>query len=182
MVVVLKRRYGNRPDWKRIIKRDYAQSYFDTEEFRGYVCLLHTVEVREPLHVNYGEKKLCIVDDGYWWLQQFPSGEKYCVTTMFDADGEIVQWYIDICLETGLEEGIPWMDDLFLDIIVLPSGEHFLVDVDELDDALNKGVIDRADYELAWDEAKRLMKLIEKREFGLLDLAEEHKRFFIDKE
>lgn len=124
--------------------------------------------------MNYGDEKLCIVDDGYRWLQQFPNGEKYCVTTMFDADGKIVQWYIDICRGIGLEDGIPWMDDLFLDIIVLASGEHFLVDADELDDALHKGLIDHADYDLAWDEAKRLMGLIENGEFRLLDLAEEH--------
>ncbi|WP_240620311.1 DUF402 domain-containing protein [Peribacillus acanthi] len=31
------------------------------------------------------------------WLQQFPWGKNHSVTTMLDANGDIVQWYIDIC-------------------------------------------------------------------------------------
>jgi uncharacterized protein len=92
----------------------------------------------------------------YMWLQQFPIEKNHSVTTMFDARGEIVQWYIDICFRNGIENDIPWMDDLFLDIVLLPSGEIIEKDADEIEDALTKGTIDKPLYDLAWNEVENL--------------------------
>lgn len=89
---MLKRKFGDRSDWKRIIKRKYSQQYLDTKEFKGYITLLNTIKVAEPLLVNYGGREVTIVDDGYMWLQQFPLEKNHTVTTMFDANGKIVQW------------------------------------------------------------------------------------------
>ena len=172
---MLKRKYGDRSDWKRIIERKYAQSYIDTNEFKGYITLLNTIKVAAPISIKYGEEDVCIVDDGYLWLQQFPLKKNHSVTTMFDRNGNIVQWYIDICLENGIENNVPWMDDLFLDIVVLPSGEIIEKDVDELEDAFSKRIIDKRLYDLAWDEMKKLKGLIIERNFELLWLSNNHK-------
>lgn len=177
---MLKRRYGNRSEWKRVLQRQYAQSFLDTDEFKGYVTLLHTIEVSKPSFVNYGEKNVCIVDDGYMWLQQFPLEKKHSVTTMFDANGEIVQWYIDICLCNGIENGIPWWDDLFLDIVLLPTGEVVEKDADELKDALSKGIIDKHLYDLAWNEFNHVKVLISSGKFDLIKLSNSHKEILFD--
>lgn len=157
---MLKRKYGDRTDWKRILKRKYAQTFLDTKEFKGYLTLLHIIKVTESLSIRYGKSEICIVDDDYMWLQQFPLEKKHSVTTMFDANGEIVQWYIDICLKNGLDRNVPWMDDLFLDIVLLPSGEVIQKDDDELEEAYLNGIIDKSLYNLAWDEANNLTRLI----------------------
>lgn len=172
---MLKRKYGDRPDWERVIKRKYSQAYLDTGGFKGYITLLNTIKVTEPLSVRYGEKSVCIVDDGYMWLQQFPIGKNHSVTTMFDAGGEIIQWYIDICLRIGIENDIPWMDDLFLDIVLLPTGEIIEKDADELEDALLKGIIDKPLYDLVWNEVKILKGLIRKGSFDLINWSHSHK-------
>ena len=137
---------------------------------------MNTVEVKEPLITRYGEKEICLVDIGYMWLQQFPFGKHHSVTTMFDANGEIVQWYIDICLENGVEDGVPWMDDLYLDIVVLPSGEIFLLDEDDLEQAYKSGTISKEKYDLALNEVKEIMSQLDNDEFRLMTLAQEHKR------
>lgn len=36
---------------------------------------------------------------------------------MFNANREIIQWYIDICHKNSIDDNIPYMDDLFLDLI-----------------------------------------------------------------
>ena len=121
---MLKRKYGSRYEWQRVTKREYAQMKMVTDSFDGYISLLHLKEVRDQLWVSYKGKSICVADNGYYWMQHFPEGEHYSVSTMFDSSGRIVQWYIDICNKIGYcaEKG-PWMDDLFLDLIVLPSGE-----------------------------------------------------------
>ncbi|MFS1511587.1 DUF402 domain-containing protein [Chengkuizengella sp. SCS-71B] len=66
----------------------------NTDDFEGYITLINITQVAEPLSVKHGEKDICIVDNGYMWLQQFPLKEKHSVKTMFNSNGEIVQWYI----------------------------------------------------------------------------------------
>jgi uncharacterized protein len=177
---LLKRKYGDHHNWQRITKRRYAQEYLDTDNFTGYVTLIDMVKVSEPLHVSYEEKEVCLVDDGYMWLRQFPFGKNHMVTTTFDHKGNIVQWYIDICHPYEMENGVPIIDDLFLDIVVLPTGEVFLLDEDELEEALVSNVINRELYRIAWQEAKRLIKLIEENKLKLLELADAHRNSLVE--
>ncbi|MGB3259748.1 DUF402 domain-containing protein [Paenisporosarcina sp.] len=178
---MLKRKYGDRSGWKRVMKREYIQSFLDTEEFKGYVTLLKVHRVSEPLFVKYGEKNVCIVNDGYSWLQHFPIGKNHSLTTMFDSKGEVVQWYIDICQNNGFENDIPWLDDLFLDIVVLPSGEIIQLDVDELEAALAVGIIDNNLYNSACYEADRINNLIKSNKFVLMTVAKEHRELLLEK-
>lgn len=174
-VIGMFRRYGDRSGWKRIIQSEYTQSFIEKKEFTGHITLINMIKVTDPLWVQYGENKICIVDDNYMWLQHFPIGKNYALTTMFDANGEIVQWYIDICYEIGIENNIPWMDDLILDIVVLPTGEIVQLDEEELEDALENAVISKVMYDLARDEAARITALIKEEQFTLLDLSKVHK-------
>lgn len=178
---MLKRKFGDRSQWQRVIERKYGQSYLDTKDFKGYITLLKTVKVTEPLSVNYGKKRLCIVDNGYIWLQQFPLEKNHTVTTMFDANGEIIQWYIDICNKNSIENNVPWMDDLFLDLILLPSGELIEKDADELEEAYANGIIDKSLYELAWNELNSIKRDISKGEFKLVNLSKQHKEILVNK-
>ena len=174
------RKYGDRSDWKRVIQREYAQSYLGTKDFTGYITLLNLLQVTEPLWVQYGEKRICIVDNNYMWLQHFPLEKNYAVTTMFDAKGEIVQWYIDICYEVGWENSIPWMDDLILDIVVLPTGEVFQLDEEELEEALENGSINQEMYDLARNEAARITTCIKENQFKLLDFSKIHREVLVE--
>ena len=41
------------------------------------------------------------------------------------------------------DQGVPWFDDLYLDVVVVKNGEVFLLDEDELEDALGRNDITR---------------------------------------
>lgn len=75
------------------------------------------------------------------------------------------------------DNNIPWMDDLYLDIIILPSGEVVQKDADELEEAYKNGIIDKKLYNIAWEESTRINALVKNGEFHLLKLSEEHKDF-----
>lgn len=54
----------------------------------------------------------------------FPEKSNYALTAMFDKKHEIIQLYIDICNGNQLSpSGIPYYDDLYLDGVLLPSGD-----------------------------------------------------------
>ena len=64
---------------------------------------------------------------------------------------------------------------LYLDIIVLPSGRIIQKDIDELEEALSKGIIDESLYKMAWEETNEVMELIKHGNFNLLEIANSHK-------
>lgn len=157
----MKKKIANRPDWFRILEKRYAQTFLEEERFTGYVSLLTLKKVKEPLYVNYNGKDVCIVNDGYLWLMHFPTSGNYAVTTTIDNKGNIVQWYIDIIRSTGLTEaGIPYIEDLYLDIVYLPDGNMYVLDHDELEDAYANEVITETEYFTAKETVAQLTQLI----------------------
>ena len=176
----MKRKFANRPGWKRILQKRYYQTYLKTAEFTGHVALLCLDAVRAPLVVKVYDKPVCIVDSGYSWLQYFPDNAHYIVTTVFDANSQPVCWYIDVCLSTGVDDdNISWMDDLYLDIAILPSGEVELLDADELEDAYGSGAITEEAYNLALRVARELLDQIANHEFSLLASGTVHRNLLL---
>ncbi|OGO76769.1 MAG: hypothetical protein A2Y23_05885 [Clostridiales bacterium GWB2_37_7] len=168
----MKRKYADRPNWKRVLSRKMITEKLDNEEFKGNVVLIYIEKVREALWVELGGKKQCVVDNGYSWLTLFPKGESYVVTAMFDSRGQIVQWYIDICRDLGFtDKGIPWYDDLYLDVIVSSDYHVSLIDEDDLNLALKQNVIRQEDFDFAYVEANKLMEQLSQNKLTILDYS-----------
>jgi hypothetical protein len=98
-------------------------------------------------------------------LEYVASGGNISVTitgsvgiSMYDGEGKIIEWYFDITKANGVDEdGKPYYDDLFLDLVLLPDGQVITLDEDELLEALNNGIITREDYDLAYRVKDRLL-------------------------
>jgi uncharacterized protein len=172
----VKRKSADRSWIQRITARRFAVTALHSPDFTGYVALLCIDDVREPLTVRCCGADVTIIDRGYSWLQHFPTGAAHTLTTMFDAQGGVVQWYVDICKQHGVgADGIPWYDDLYLDLVVDPSGVTELLDGDELGDALERGLVSPDDYELAWQEANQLIARVKMDAFPLMHLHAAHR-------
>ena len=176
----MKHKLANNPGWERILQHRFYHSHLNTPGFQGYITLYCMDAVRAPLVVRYFGRQFCIADAGCAWLKQFPTGEHYTVTTHFDASGQVVLWYIDVCLRHGVgQDQIPWMDDLYLDLVVSPSMEVEPKDADELLSARENGEITSAEYDLALREANRLMECIASNQFGLFALSGLHREMLL---
>lgn len=178
---MIRRKYANYPGWKRILQHRYYGTYLDTLEFQGHITLFCMDSVTAPRSVDYFHRSTCIIDNGYSWLKQFPAGEQhFTVTTHFDASGQILLWYIDICSQTGIgDDQIPWLDDLYLDLVVSPAMEIEVQDADELLAARESGDISATEFDLAWRETNRLIEQISKNQLGLLALSDLHRQVLL---
>lgn len=176
----MKRKFGDRANWRRISRRRFACRYVESDSFTGYITLYTIYNLKEPLWKHYGTHTYRIADKGYSWLQYFPKNSHYIVTAMFDEHQEIIQWYIDTCKTQGVtEQGVPWFDDLYLDIVVLRNGEVFLLDEDELEEALTRGVITQDDYMLATTTAREVLHDIKAHKFPYFLMSlDQRKRLF----
>ena len=180
MSTKIKRRSAERLDWERVTERRFSVHTFDEPDFAGAVSLLCIDQVREPLWLDSGGRRICVADAGHMWLQQFPRGTQHAITSQFDAEGSIVQWYIDICKAHGVDKnGVPWWDDLYLDIVVTPEGIPTLLDEDELEYALCNGNISAPDVALAYAEARNLIERIDDGRIDLLVLSCRHRDYLL---
>lgn len=154
---------------------------FDTyqERFNGYASAIFVDKVHERLAFKLGTEEHCLLDDGYTWILRLPMGENWSLTTMFDDKDNIIEWYFDITKENSLDEnGQPFYDDLYLDVVAFPSGDVVLFDEDELKEALESGNITQGEFDLAYREAHKIMEGMAKDISHLTNMSYKDLEFF----
>lgn len=125
---------------------------------------------------------LCMANDNYKWLEFYDYNKKYRLTTMYNEKNEIVEWYFDIARKIGNENGIPYEDDLYLDVVVTPIGEIILLDEDELKEALDRMEITALEYEGAYREAEELMERLKGRKDELQEFTNKYLKIMMGDE
>ena len=146
----MKRRFAN------AVEGDYSQIRIETNLFSGYICNIKIKNIKTPLVVFNGIENVCIKDNGYEWFEIYPDKANYAITIMYDEKENLIEWYFDIAKQIGIQNGIPFEDDLYLDVVVLPSGEKVILDQEELKSALENGEISQADVDLAYSTLQEL--------------------------
>jgi predicted RNA-binding protein associated with RNAse of E/G family len=148
----------SRSNWQRVIKRKYTQTAVSDECFTGQASLIHMEEITAPLVKSYDGVPLTIVDRGYYWMQLAPTEKKYWLTVMLDTAGNIISYYFDITDNNVLcLDGDSYFYDLYLDVVLLPNGNLYLLDEDELLEALRQGVINQEQFDDAYITARMLL-------------------------
>ncbi|MEF3301663.1 DUF402 domain-containing protein [Paenibacillus sp. GYB003] len=175
------RKYADRTDWGRIVEKEFTVIPVKTIGFSGTVTLVELLKVKEPLYKQYEGRQVCIADNGYKWLQLFPEHAHYTVTAMYDEHNRDVQRVVSICKCQGVSDGgIPWYEDLFLHLVILPSGELYVIDQERLEEAVRGGVLTQEDAELAWKTANHVMDEYRTGSFDLLVVADKHMQALVE--
>ena len=107
-----------------------------------------------PLFVN-GVK---VIDNGYTMIYFAFIGEKYDVLKVYDREGNFKGLYVDILAYTKRKGNTLEMLDLFLDLFIFPNGEIFILDEEELEIALNYGLIDKETFDFAYSKAREIVE------------------------
>lgn len=152
----MKRRYADRRNNSDITEKELIVKEIHEEDFNGYITLLKIIKTKKEWFVD--EENRCILSDGYKWFNIYPTNENYCINAMMNNKNKIVEWYIDISKKIGIENNIPYEDDLYLDIVILPDNRIHILDEDELDNAFNNKQITKEEYDLAYETKKNIIE------------------------
>lgn len=88
------------------------------------------------------------------------------VSKMYNADNQLVYWYCDIISTQYTPETNTYVfQDLLADVLVYPDGSVKVVDLDEIADLLDKGVIDASVASHALRILNQLLQIIYQGEF-----------------
>ncbi len=175
--ISLKKRYADKSVNNRVQKSNQNMLTVNDKKFTGDVYFYDFIEVKNKMMISNGK---CILDNGYKWLEFYDYNSKIKLSAIYNEKSEIVEWYFDIAREIGKEHGIPYEDDLYLDVVVTPSGEIKLLDEDELKEAYDRLEISKKDYDMAYAEANKLMELLEENKKELKTFTDEYIKIFIN--
>ena len=168
----MKRRFAN------AVGGLYYQKRVEEDFFKGYISRLKFQNVENPLMINKKDSAICIKDNNYVWYEVYPDNANYAITIIYDDKGNLVEWYFDIAKAIGIENGIPYEDDLYLDLVVSPTGEGSMLDEDELLDALENKEITADDVRLAYETIKMLEEKYVKNFKSLVEFTDYIKTLF----
>jgi len=147
--------------FKVIANKRYTQKKISNKKFNGYVALIILDSVTIPQKWNYNGEEIIFCDSGMKWLRILSKDENFTIMAVMNDRDDIIAWYIDIIDGYGFDEdGIIYVNDLFLDLIVYPDGEIIIDDMDELETALEQKFISIDTYEKALKASKRLQENI----------------------
>lgn len=151
--ISLKKRYADRYVGNRATA-DLKMISITDDYFSGDIYYYDFINVKEKILIPNGK---CIMDNNYKWLEFYDYSSKVKLTAIYDENNEIIEWYFDIAREIVKDNGVPYEDDLYLDVVVTPNGDIKLLDEDELKEAYNKREMTTEEYKNAYKEAENLM-------------------------
>lgn len=140
-------------------------------DFIGDIYLNEFKKVSKPFILDSG---VCMLNTTHKWLEFYDYNSKIKLTAMYNENNEIVQWYFDIARKIGKENGIPYEDDLYLDVILIPSGEVILLDEDEFKEAFERKEMTKQEYDEAYVITNDLMKKIKGKQKELKEFTDKY--------
>lgn len=157
--------------WKRLLGKRFIWENIKYKDFEGIVGLVILDKLREPLEVSFFGNKVIIADVGYKRLQFAFLNKNFWVTAVYDNNDNLIEHYIDITKNNFLDNDNPYYEDLFLDVVLYNDGKTYILDEDELDEAVKEGIVKEDEYKLANDVLKEVIDYIEKNKEEIIDIS-----------
>lgn len=177
-----RKRYANRHKVKYFdsdliyLKKGFSDDLFN---FEGEICYYNFKNADLKIVLPNGK---VIIDKNYKLLEFYNYSLKTKLSAFYNDKDEIIEWYFDISKEIGKEGDVPYEDDLYLDVVVRPNGEVELLDEDEIKDALNENKVTKEEYDMAYFEANKLLKLLENNKKNLKEFTDKYLKYFENNE
>ena len=168
--ISLKKRYADRFVGNRANAELKIISVKDNY-FSGDIYFYNFIEVKDKILIPNGK---CIMDNNYKWLEFYDYSAKVKLTAFYDENNEIIEWYFDIAREIGKENNVPYEDDLYLDVVVTPTGDVILLDEDELKEAYDKKEMTKDEFKNAYKEAEQLMNKLKNNKDKLKEYTDKY--------
>lgn len=154
----MKRKFINGAHWDFLDEYSFKYAHID-DIFSGYISLIKINKIKRKITVDYEKSQKILLDNGYKSLIFLPDNETWCVSVVYNASNEIIEWYFDITKENSIDEqGTPYFDDLYLDIAISPDFKIVILDEDELREALELKEITQSDYDMAHYTCNKIIK------------------------
>lgn len=158
----MKLNYADRRNDNNILRKEFKIKDTADKKFKGKLSLIDIKDLKNNFQAKRpnGLSELVIAKD-YKIMTYFPDNEKYCMSVMYNNDWKLIQWYFDINrYKCKYDSEVPYSEDLYLDVVLLPDGTYYTLDENELMDAYVNKLISKDEYDGAYSTMNRITKMI----------------------
>ena len=141
-------------------KKKFKYMYIDEKDYKGHLGQIHIIEAHQPPK-ELGEDYIERANSGCKWLEFYPENSNVAMTVAYNKENKILNWYFDIINKVGIEGNNPYFEDLYLDVTMTPESKIELLDEEELKIALKENDITQEQYNMAYEVAEKLIKMID---------------------
>ena len=133
------------------------------EDINAYLTLKEVKELEQPYFVYINGEKIKKLDKGFTVMEYTPLDKNYNLRVHINHKLEILEYYFDITLKNEIRNEVPYYNDLYLDVVYYQpaatkdSTYIYLSDEREIKDALNKDIIDKEEFDLAYKATDELL-------------------------
>lgn len=157
----MKKKFVDQVYMREVLDKDWYLE--EDKDLNGYIALKYVKDISKPLTSFCNGKQHIGLDKGYSILEYIPRDRNYNCRVFFDTLNRPLLFYFDINNTVGIENGIPWYDDLYLDVIMeCPTRTEMgyyisLSDEGEFKTAFKEGDFDQDTYDMGYRVAIALM-------------------------
>lgn len=127
------------------IKMQYHYEIIKDNSFDGAISLIRFFDVKEPFKKYSFNQEYTLIGNDYYWLQVAPRDQRIWLTVLISPDHEVLQYYFDITKGNTIQKEDASFIDMYLDLLVHPSGQYLILDEDELQNAYDQNIISQLD-------------------------------------
>ena len=142
------------------------------EDLNCYFTVKEINEIDENHEIIRNQTLGRKIDKNFKMLEYTPIDKDYNVRAFVNDKNEIFEYYLDVTDGMELRDGVPYYNDLFLDIIYYNDKDIMkkvydgdkelrIIDQQELQEALDENVITTEQYHKAYNVANQLMSEIQ---------------------
>ena len=156
-----------------VYMREVTKSLITTkksEELNAYITCKEILETERRCEIYINGTKVALADKGYTILEYSPIDKLYNVRIFIDDNKNVLLYYFDIIASSEYTDGEVYYDDLYLDVLLYTekatgSASYIQLD-DEVDliNAYNNGLIDKEEFDKAYNIADEIMKELKNNE------------------
>lgn len=174
--ISLKKRYADRYVGNKVSTTSLKSKSIEDDFFKGDIYFYNFIDVKDKILIPNGK---CILDNNYKWLEFYDYSSRIKLTAIYDENNEIIEWYFDIAREIGKYNEIPYEDDMYLDVVVTPSGEVLLLDEDELKEAFDRKEMTKKEFDEAYKIANDLIEKLKNNKDKLQEYTDKYLNKFL---
>lgn len=156
--MMLKRIYTSNANNKDIYDSEYKKINIKDDIYFGAASLLEIKKVEKKNRISRKDgEEVVIQDSGYQWLTLFPKEENFVIIAIYNVKSELVQFTFNIGKNIKYKVNNPFLDDLYLDIVLTSENEVEFNGEEELENVYRLGNLKQKDYEIARKTADKIL-------------------------
>jgi len=138
---------------------DYEMVIINNESNNYYLCIKKINKINPPFVLHEFDKDITHIDNGYYMVEYTSTDKLYNARVYIDNNKKIIDYYFDISSQNGLEDKIPYYDDLYLDVLYYPNQDNLIKydDMNELEEALQANKITKEQFDKAIATAEEII-------------------------